>query len=216
MNRDHKQCLSHPNWIKQKEDHVKFMINQKKKRIVKYNKNPKICKNCKSVIPYEKRINNFCSHKCCATFNNAVKFKKYCPVCNIEIKKKNRYKIKCCSRKCSKELAYKLYIEKWKNGEVTTKSKKFHISDHIRKYLKIKYNNKCCLCGWDKINPKTNKCPLEIDHIDGDYSNNKENNLLLVCPNCHSLTPTYKGLNKGNGRHFRMVKYYKNKKRYDG
>lgn len=30
--------------------------------------------------------------------------------------------------------------------------------------------------------------------------NNKEENLLLLCPNCHSLTSTYKGANKGNGR----------------
>lgn len=33
------------------------------------------------------------------------------------------------------------------------------------------------------------------------------NNLILLCPNCHSLTPTYKALNKGNGRHNRMKRY---------
>lgn len=41
--------------------------------------------------------------------------------------------------------------------------------------------------------------PLEVEHIDGDSTNNKEYNLTLLCPNCHSLTKTYRGLNKGNG-----------------
>ena len=34
----------------------------------------------------------------------------------------------------------------------------------------------------------------------GNFENNSETNLTLLCPNCHSLTPTYKGANKGNGR----------------
>ena len=50
------------------------------------------------------------------------------------------------------------------------------------------------------MNPYTGKIPLEVDHIDGDYTNNNENNLTLLCPNCHSLTPTYKGANSGRGR----------------
>lgn len=34
----------------------------------------------------------------------------------------------------------------------------------------------------------------------GNYLNNSEDNLDLICPNCHSLTPTYRALNIGNGR----------------
>ena len=49
------------------------------------------------------------------------------------------------------------------------------------------------------VNPYTNISPLEIEHIDGNYLNNLESNLILLCPNCHSLTATYKGANK-NGR----------------
>ena len=40
-----------------------------------------------------------------------------------------------------------------------------------------KVNYQCELCGWNKINPYTNKLPLEIHHIDGDHTNNKEENL---------------------------------------
>ena len=38
--------------------------------------------------------------------------------------------------------------------------------------------------------------PLELEHIDGNSSNNLLDNLTLLCPNCHSLTPTYRGRNK--------------------
>lgn len=39
---------------------------------------------------------------------------------------------------------------------------------------------------------------LELEHIDGDKSNCLRENLKLLCPNCHSLTPTWKGRkNKG-------------------
>lgn len=38
--------------------------------------------------------------------------------------------------------------------------------------------------------------PLELEHMDGNSSNNLIDNLTLLCPNCHSLTPTYRGKNK--------------------
>lgn len=62
-----------------------------------------------------------------------------------------------------------------------------------------KYSCKCQLCGWGEPNPYTHTIPLEIHHIDGNYKNNNEDNLQLLCPNCHSLTETYKSHNK-NGR----------------
>lgn len=42
--------------------------------------------------------------------------------------------------------------------------------------------------------------PLELDHIDGDAGNNLPVNLRLLCPNCHSVTSTAKGRNRGKGR----------------
>jgi hypothetical protein len=38
--------------------------------------------------------------------------------------------------------------------------------------------------------------PLELEHIDGNSSNHLLENLTLLCPNCHALTPTYRGRNK--------------------
>lgn len=37
--------------------------------------------------------------------------------------------------------------------------------------------------------------PLELDHINGDSKDNSLENLRLLCPNCHALTPTYRGKN---------------------
>ena len=67
---------------------------------------------------------------------------------------------------------------------------------------------------WSKTNPYTGNIPLEIDHIDGNYKNNNEDNLILLCPNCHSLTETYKGANLNHGRNNRH-KYYQRKENID-
>ena len=42
-------------------------------RVSAYNLNPKLCANidCKSMIPYDKKSNNFCSHQCSAKVSNA-------------------------------------------------------------------------------------------------------------------------------------------------
>lgn len=57
--------------------------------------------------------------------------------------------------------------------------------------------------GWNKRHSVTQNVPLDIDHIDGNHKNNTENNLRLLCPNCHALTTNFKNLNKGNGRSWR-------------
>jgi len=32
---------------------------------------------------------------------------------------------------------------------------------------------------------------LELDHNNGDHTDNRLENLRIVCPNCHALTETY-------------------------
>lgn len=76
------------------------------------------------------------------------------------------------------------------------------LSPSVRKFLLAEANYKCSECGWDKINRSTGTVPLEVDHIDGISTNNERSNLKVLCPNCHSLTPTYKSLNK-TGRAWR-------------
>ena len=116
-----------------------------------------------------------------------------------------RARYKYCSNKC--QIAYQrdLYIKKWKEGKVNGLQSLGIVSTSIKIYLREKHNDKCCLCGWSKINPKTGLVPLVADHIDGNWRNNIESNFRLICPNCDSLTPTYFGSNRGNGRKNRVL-----------
>ena len=79
------------------------------------------------------------------------------------------------------------------------------LKDYSKKYLINHYGNQCQKCGITEWNnaPIT----IELEHIDGDSTNNTFDNLTLLCPNCNSQTPTYKNRNKGNGRHFRRLRY---------
>ncbi|HNP56535.1 MAG TPA: HNH endonuclease [Gordonia sp. (in: high G+C Gram-positive bacteria)] len=90
--------------------------------------------------------------------------------------------------------------------------------------------NSCQCCGGKSIHPHQKKfcsniCQQEngrrgitnewkgselafvLDHIDGDSSNNRPENLRLVCPNCDSQLPTYKSRNRGSGRAWRRQRY---------
>ncbi len=130
-----------------------------------------------------------------------------CRYCNAKLSSAvNVY----CSNICQSEYAYSSYIEKWKKHEkdgsrgIVTRN----LSRHLIRYLRQKY--KCCqLCGWDEVHTITKRVPLEVDHIDGNAENNSENNLRLICPNCHALSINYRNLNYGKGREWRRNKYIK-------
>lgn len=142
--------------------------------------------------------------RACTIWNMPTPRKKRnpCLACGKEL---SRPTYKYCSNKCQWDYQYKVFIEKWKTGEIRGLRSTGIVLNPVKRYLREKYENKCCLCGWSKINSKTGKVPLVADHIDGNWQNNVEENLRLICPNCDSLSPTYAALNKGNGRKGRMI-----------
>ena len=105
-----------------------------------------------------------------------------------------------CSIKCCGAYKTKIRIDEWLEDFTKSGRSNGELSQGIRRFLIKKSKYKCSLCGWGKINPITNLFPLEIDHIDGNSKNNNPNNLRVLCPNCHSLTPTYRALNKKSSR----------------
>ena len=183
---------------------IKSKIIEKCTHAHKYQQ--RFCLNCGKEIPIgsmkpnEYNQRKFCSHSCRASYNNSLREKKYnyCLNCGAKTSTKNKY----CSAKCQWDYLQKEWEKKWLAGEVdgNNNSEWIETKDRVRTYLFNKYNSKCSQCGWGEINPYTNTIPLEIHHIDGDPYNTVPENLDLLCPNCHSLTDTYRGANKGNGR----------------
>ena len=53
----------------------------------------------------------------------------------------------------------------------------------------------CGISTWNGL-----QAPLEVDHIDGSHTNNRIENLRILCPNCHAQTDTYKGKNIDSSR----------------
>lgn len=55
--------------------------------------------------------------------------------------------------------------------------------------------HKCYDCGnttWKNV-----PIPIELEHVNGNRFDCRIDNLTLLCPNCHALTKTYRGKNKG-------------------
>jgi len=53
-------------------------------------------------------------------------------------------------------------------------------------------SDRCELCGWDKKPDGAIYSPCELHHIDGNHHNHSLDNLIILCPNCHSLTKNYR------------------------
>ncbi|MCX3286022.1 HNH endonuclease signature motif containing protein [Streptomyces sp. NEAU-H22] len=58
---------------------------------------------------------------------------------------------------------------------------------------------RCAMCGMEAV-WLGEPLPLEVDHIDGDWRDNRVENVRLLCPNCHSTTDTYRGRGRGRAR----------------
>lgn len=185
-----------------------FMVSATKARAAAlrefYSKNPKICLNCGETIPFEKKRAKYCCHRCAGIKNsNAPRFPVVYCICGG---KTSSHTATYCSKKCFHVGMKIKFIEDWKNGLVVVNNG--YNSSRIKKYLKEKHGEKCFKCGWCDVNEFTGKIPIQVHHVDGNSSNISEDNLELLCPNCHSLTGNFGALNKGNGRAYR----YSNKK----
>lgn len=194
--------------LTQREKSIKGGEAVKEKFKNLYEENPKICPNCQEILPWEKRKNKFCDRSCAASYNNNRKKHddSFCLNCKEKLMNSNS---NFCSYNCFWEFKKREYIRKWKNGEVSgSRGNGYTVSSYVRNYLFEKFGGKCSRCGWCTENPYIGKVILEIEHIDGNAKNNREENLDLICPNCHSLTSTYKALNSGKGNRDRL-KYNK-------
>ena len=140
---------------------------------------------------------------------------KYCATrcCHIAQKKPRTQCVGGCGQLVSKSGARYCSFECKNEHKTANREQTFFERGGTRGYvtpsflartLRRHYGERCCRCGWAQRHPKTGKVPVEVEHIDGDWENNLLSNLTLLCPNCHALTPTYRGLNRGRGRPHRL------------
>lgn len=90
-------------------------------------------------------------------------------------------------------------IKKWLQTGDTGMGVDTTIRGVIRDYILKEQENKCAICGipniWNNL-----QLNFVLDHINGDASNSRRENLRLVCPNCDSQLPTFKSKNKKSAR----------------
>ena len=171
----------------------------------------KKCLNCEKEI--KKKDNVFCSKSCSAILNNKARKKikvfdcAHCgKTCECTRSSVNVY----CSNECQHLKQMQVKIQTWLKGEHKGWSGKCRqLSLFVRNHLKHTRGSACEICKWDGHHPDDGRSLTEIDHIDGDAENCRPENLKIVCPNCHSMTPTYRARNKNSKR-------IRNNKKFDG
>lgn len=154
---------------------------KREKAIERYDSKPKYCPTCDERLPYEKRRNKFCSKSCSATYNNqgvvrVVTVKpKECAYCGtIKETRQNKY--------CDTCIEAKVYNIPQSLSEIKSQ-------EGVRSYLFRTREKKCEHCGIETWLEKP--VPLEAHHIDGNSDNNVEDNLHLLCRNCHAYVHKY-------------------------
>ena len=101
-----------------------------------------------------------------------------CENCNKEFSYYPSRPQQFCSHQCQWDCKIKKQIESGSYSKTTAKT-----------FFKKTTEYKCSCCGINEWNEKP--ISLQIDHIDGDTSNNLIENLRYLCPNCHSQTDTW-------------------------
>ena len=140
------------------------------------------CDNChnlflKNIIAIKNSKHNFCSPECSRKYRQADYVELECAQCGDEfLKNTNKMNSKSglyfCSRKCKDEAQ--------RMGGLILPSH-YGTSEYYQKKALRHYGNLCELCGYDEF-------PIcEVHHIDGDKKNNALENLIVLCPNHHTI-----------------------------
>ncbi len=146
-----------------------------------------MCLHCGNVHDGSYGSGKFCGLKCSNSFGRKGKSRKP----KSEEARKMRKSISsigglALSKKRTEEKATRIKSGKWEDL----------LKNEIKPRILLEQNYLCALCN---IPMHWNGQPLnfDLDHIDGNRTNESRDNLRCLCPNCHSQTPTYKNKNSG-------------------
>lgn len=147
----------------------------------------------------------FCSKSCSVSHNNSIKSKrtgcapKHCMCLNCLLPIETG---KFCSQSCFSTYHTLEMVKGIELSGIVTSDYK------AKKYLEYKFGHYCSICRIQTWMGKP--LMLILDHIDGNSDNCGIDNIRLICSNCDSQLPTYKGRNLGSGRHNRRERYKNN------
>lgn len=155
---------------------------------------PSLCKCCGGELPYDKRTKPYCSRSCAARINGSLFPKRQKTQANLE---------------AAEMRAQAAQVRLDVRNAALAAGNRGHAT--MKNYLLSLFGNKCMdpECAWDF---EACAIDVELDHIDGDSTNNVPVNLRLLCPNCHGLTDTFAGKNRGKStRGYRTQRYAEGK-----
>ena len=160
----------------------------------------KICKKCGTEFTQGNGLLNFCSQKC-------TKGREQTP----EMSQKKREKTLIHWEPDGKFRKYdwdtlnkgatkiKKSLERWYvKADIRVQNGEPLCDETTKKYLIEKHGHECWECGVTEW--RGEKLHLEMDHIDGNNKNNDIGNIRILCPNCHSITPTWRYKNNKNNK----------------
>jgi 5-methylcytosine-specific restriction endonuclease McrA len=159
-----------------------------------------ICLNCNKETTNPK----YCSHSCSAIitghkFPKRKRGTKTCRSCSELLENQSSI---YCSQKCQLFYRFKtITLVKFSKGELTH-------SPRIKRCLTYFHGYICTICG-NSGTHQNQSLVLQLDHIDGNSDNNLPENLRLLCPNCHSQTPTFATRQKKNTKRNRYLQKFK-------
>lgn len=160
-----------------------------------------VCLQCEAALIVTKKKaqgNVFCSRSCSTRYYNFRRLPRL-PPCEVCGGRRKKASTRFCSSTC--------YLVN-RRGKIDRSIEQGQVSDRLtlRKYLLRKRGHKCGICEIKEWRGAST--PLILDHLDGDPSNDKPENIRLICPNCDAQLPTYMGRNRGKGRKSRGMMTY--------
>lgn len=175
----------------------------------------KNCSNCGTPFLADRKSAKYCSRSCAAKVNNKAYPKRksdrkvYPQSCaSCEQKFWGDSSQKCCSLSCAAKFRSQRRIQEWiKNNSSGWYG--HQVPEAIRRFLLEESNYRCTMildtgvrCGENRRNAD-GRSILQIDHVDGNPTNNIYSNLRVLCPSCHATTPNFGSRNVGSGRAWR-------------
>ncbi|EBS4516474.1 HNH endonuclease [Salmonella enterica subsp. enterica serovar Braenderup] len=211
-------CAELPSYNKLNSEGFKLIPLNEEFKIRLYDENPKYCKTCNNKLEYSSdiKVRKYCDQSCSAKTNNRIRVDKpiikidkdnnsivesNCIQCNCVFSHKSCQPRSFCSQKCVKANQYDERVKQWLSGiHPGYVGKTRQLAKFVRKYLHETRGTACERCGWDERHPIDGAVLTEVEHIDGNAENNLLSNLKILCPNCHSMTPTFRARNKNSKR----------------